>query len=153
MIMHGGDDGELGHYGFPCDHVFDWTQEELETRLDIGEGERMPTLEALFKLCANNRDMLLNIELKAPTSTAIASRYDHKRAAQIVCNLVSKYRVAAQTMISSFSNHVLDAVNEACEGKRDFVVQSLRNATGGPDEYDTEDSIAGVNIIYSQLSR
>jgi len=29
MIMHGGDDGELGHYGHPDDHVFDWTCEEL----------------------------------------------------------------------------------------------------------------------------
>jgi hypothetical protein len=48
MIMHGGDDGEMGEYGFPTDHVFDWTKDELETRLDIGQGERMPTLEALF---------------------------------------------------------------------------------------------------------
>ncbi len=153
MIMHGGDDGELGHYGFPSDHVFDWTKAELESRIDIGEGERMPTLEALFELCANNRDISLNIEMKAPMSDVQASRYDHKRAAHIVCNLVNKYRVAAQTMISSFGNHVLEAVNEACEGKRDFVVQSLRNCDGGPDEYDKDDSIAGVTVLYSQLSR
>ena len=44
MIMHGGNDGELSHYGHPDDHVFDWTAEEL-MQLDIGEGERMPTLE------------------------------------------------------------------------------------------------------------
>ena len=79
--MHGGDDGELTEYGFPSDHVFDWTKAELESRIDIGEGERMPTLEVLFEECANNKDILLNIEMKAPCSEAVASRYDHKRAA------------------------------------------------------------------------
>ena len=47
MIMHGGDDGELGQYGYPHDHVFNWTCEELKS-LDIGEGERMPTFEELL---------------------------------------------------------------------------------------------------------
>ncbi len=56
-------------------------------------------------------------------------------------------------MISSFNNHVIQEMNEACEGKRDFVVQSLRNFDGGPDDYEIDDTIAGVNIIYSQLSR
>ena len=44
MILHGGDDGQLAKYGYPDDHVFNWTAEELQ-RLDIGEGEPMPTLE------------------------------------------------------------------------------------------------------------
>ena len=81
MIMHGGDDGEMGEYGFPTDHVFDWTKDELETRLDIGQGERMPTLEALFQECANNSTILLNIEMKAPSEPEHANRYDHKLCA------------------------------------------------------------------------
>ena len=75
MIMHGGNDGQLSHYGLPDDHVFDWTAEEL-MRLDIGEGERMPTLEELFKLSDEAPEMLLNIEVKAPDSADIAARYD-----------------------------------------------------------------------------
>ncbi len=86
--MHGGDDGELTEYGFPSDHVFDWTKAELES-LDIGEGERMPTLEALLDECATNKDILLNIEMKAPCTEAVACRYNIKRAAQIVCNLIN----------------------------------------------------------------
>ena len=70
-----------------------------------------------------------------------------------MCNLINKYRLATQIMISSFHNHVIKEVTEACEGKRDFVVQSLRNSDGGPDDYDIDESITGVNVIYSQLSR
>jgi len=153
--MHGGDDGELTAYGYPQDHVFDWTKAELESRIDIGEGERMPTLEALLQRCAANKQILLNIELKAPSSEAVASRYDKSLAAHIVCNLINKYRIASQTMISSFDTNVIKAVHIACEGKRDFVVQSLRNFDGGPDpsDYAIDESMQGVNLIYSQLSR
>ena len=52
MILHGGSDGQLDHYGLEeSERVFNWTQDELQTRIDIGEGERMPTLEALIQLC------------------------------------------------------------------------------------------------------
>ena len=78
MIMHGGDNGELGHYGHPNDHVFDWTAEQLQTQLDIGEGERMPTFKQLLELCANHKGILLNIELKAPTNETHASRYSRE---------------------------------------------------------------------------
>ena len=38
MVLHGGNEGQLAKYGFPDDHVFDWTYNELRT-LDIGAGE------------------------------------------------------------------------------------------------------------------
>ena len=103
-----------------------------------------------------NTKFLLNIELKAPNDTNIATRYNHKLAARIVCDLISKYRVAHLTMISSFSEAVISAVNEATQGRRDFIIQSLRNFDLGPDpaNYEIEqEECHGVNIVYSELTR
>jgi len=47
--------------------------------------------------------MLLNIEVKAPDTPEIAARYDTEKAANTLCHLISKYRVAKRTMISSFN--------------------------------------------------
>ena len=66
MVLHPGDDGELGQYGFPDDRVQEWTQEELQSRIDVGGGERIPTLEQVLQLCLLSPQMLINIELKAP---------------------------------------------------------------------------------------
>lgn len=46
VIIHGGDNGELNHH-FKLDevkYIFDQTYEELQA-LDVGEGERIPTLD------------------------------------------------------------------------------------------------------------
>ena len=107
MIMHGGDDGQLDHYGFPNDYVFDWTCAELQSRLDIGEGERMPTLDELIEVCQGAPEVLLNIELKAPCNAVIANRYDHFLAAQIVCNAIARNHIARKTMVSSFDQKVI----------------------------------------------
>ena len=45
MVMHGGADGELSDYGRSNDYVYDWDSTQLQTKLDIGGGARMPTLE------------------------------------------------------------------------------------------------------------
>ena len=101
--------------------------------------------------------MLLNIELKAPTDNVISARYNHRLAAEIVCNLISQHRIAHQTMISSFSPKVINAVNLASQGRRDFIIQSLRNFDLRPDPENyaiSADSLShGVNIVYTQLTR
>lgn len=59
-------------------------------------------------------------------------------------------------MISSFSPEVINAVNVASQGHRDFVIQSLRNYDLRPDPADyaiERGSSHGVNIVYSQLTR
>ena len=50
---------------------------------------------------------------------------------------------------------MIEAVQSATEGKRDFVVQSLRNYDAGPDpaNYNIDENTNGVNLIYSQMSR
>ena len=155
MIMHGGDNGELNKYGYPNDYVFDWTSKDLIERLDIGEGERMPTLEMLLKEAVKRPNMLLNIELKAPADEAVAPRYNMKLAAQIVINMINEYQMTRQIMMSSFNMKVIKAVHEATEGRRDIFVQSLRNFDTGPDpaDYTIDESMHGVNLIYSQLNK
>lgn len=44
MITHGGDNGQLALYGYPDDLVYNWTQEELQSRIKLPNGEKMPTL-------------------------------------------------------------------------------------------------------------
>ena len=152
--MHGGMDGQLDHYGYPEDHVFDWTYEELQT-LDVGDGEKMPTLEQLFELSSEAPEMLLNIEVKEPNTPEIAARYDIALASNVLCNLISKHRVAKRTMISGFSAKYLQAIKVASAGHRDFFIQSLRNEDGSPDaeDYQIDAEFHGVNIIYNQLNR
>ena len=43
VVMHGGDEGQLSQYGMPDEFVFERTFESLQ-RIDIGEGEKMPSL-------------------------------------------------------------------------------------------------------------
>ena len=61
MVLHGGDDGQLGQYGLPDDFVFDHSFESLR-KLDIGEGETMPTLSEVLSLLKQAPNMLINIE-------------------------------------------------------------------------------------------
>lgn len=75
MIVHGGDDGQLALYGLPEEYVYDWTCEELKTKLKLPNGEEMPTLlEMLFIF--QGSDILLNIELKGPLSADRKSLYN-----------------------------------------------------------------------------
>ena len=67
MILHGGCDGTLKDYGRPQDYIFNWTVEELQ-QIDIGDGEKIPTLESLLELSKSSPNVILNIELKVPKS-------------------------------------------------------------------------------------
>ena len=43
VVMHGGDEGQLSQYGMPDEFVFERTLASLQ-EIDIGDGEKMPTL-------------------------------------------------------------------------------------------------------------
>ena len=79
VIIHGGDNGELNHSinGRENCHVFDCMYEDLCAQIDIGEGQTIPTLDMLLSEFAGT-SLLLNIELKAPIDSNIASRYNHR---------------------------------------------------------------------------
>ena len=154
MIMHGGDNGEHHTQGFKSAYIFDQTQEELQAQIDLGEGQTVPTLDELLELYSDHPNMLLNFEMKVPLDPEVAARYDYKLAAAIVVNAISKYGVAAQTMVSSFDAGMLAAMHEASQGRRDFIIQSLRNFDLGPDpdEYTISETMNGVNVVDTQLT-
>ena len=62
MVLH---DGDLSMYeGYSADDItFRFTQEELQ-QIDIGEGERMPTLEEWIQFYEDSPNILLNFDLK-----------------------------------------------------------------------------------------
>ena len=66
MITHGGDDGQLTLYGFPDNYVYDWTCQELKTKLQLPNGEQIPTLEEMLTVFIKDgkSETILNIELK-----------------------------------------------------------------------------------------
>lgn len=115
----------------------------------------MPTLEDVLQLFQGATEILLNIEVKAPEDPEIAARYDHEKAANVLCNLIDKLRVAKRTMVSSFSSRQLQDIKRASASHRDFVIHSLRNGDGGPcpDNYELDSEMDGLNILYSQLNR
>ena len=52
-------------------------------------------------------NMLLNMELKAPSKKYWIDRYDYDLAAQKVVELIYKYDIELKVMISSFRNYQL----------------------------------------------
>ena len=122
MVLHGGDNGQLNKYGLDEDHVFQWTQEQLQSQIDLGEGERIPTLEALIILCQNRPNMLMNIELKGPFDEEWVSQYDYNLAAQKVIDLIDKYNIAPKVMVSSFVPRIIDSVIAVSTPERKFII-------------------------------
>lgn len=54
--------------------VFDYTFEELKA-LDVGNGERIPSLQELFELI--KKQLYINIEIKSPFDLAYKPKYNH----------------------------------------------------------------------------
>lgn len=129
MVLHGGSDGQLSLYGLENERVFNWTQEELQTKIDLGQGERIPTLESLIMLCMDSPSMLLNIELKGPLTAKWEAMYNYDLAAQKVVSLIEEYGIGLKTMVSSFVPKILESILRASpdEASRDFIIQSLCN--------------------------
>ena len=87
MITHGGDNGQFDKYGLPQDFVYEWSCADLKAKLDMGDGEKMPTLPELLDLTAKT-EMFMNIELKGPMDEEYMKKYDFVKASQIIIDLV-----------------------------------------------------------------
>ncbi|TNV76407.1 hypothetical protein FGO68_gene13413 [Halteria grandinella] len=107
VVAHGGDDGNLKDYGRPEDYIYDWTLEQLQT-LDAGEGNKIPTLEEVFKLF--DKQVFINIELKGPRTAEFKKRYDCALAAQLVSDLVHQYEYHGRFLVSSFNADILEEI-------------------------------------------
>ena len=154
VVLHGGDDGELNHYGLNNEYIFNWTKEQLQTRIDIGEGQRIPTLQSVIDLCQNCPKMLLNIELKGPWSEEVKNQYDHTMAARKTIDMINENDIANKVMISSFNNEVLDAVISVSATPRRFMVQRLTSPDfeDDRDQYNTFEDHSGVNIFFNYIT-
>ena len=131
MVLHGGAQGELSLYGMPEEYVYNWTCEELQSdKIDIGEGERIPTLLQLIELCDGHDDMLLNIELKGPDSPEYKPKYDFDAAARIVYKMILDHDIANKVMLSSFQPEIIDAMKKVSFENRKFMIHRLKCDVG-----------------------
>ena len=149
MVLHGGLQGELTLYGMPTEYVQDWTREELQSdRIDIGGGERIPTLLQLIQLCEGKDDMLLNIELKGPKDPEIAKKYDFALAAKLVVDMINEHNIGFKTQVSSFRYQFIDALLELQKTQgRSYMLQCLKH-----EQEDTRDGTDGVTTYIPSLT-
>lgn len=150
MVLHGGSNGKLSDYG-RTDYVFQLTQQELQSLINLGGGERIPTLEALFQLCQTAPAMLLSLEMKAPSDEPWVSTYNKDVAAQKVVQLITMYNVGSRLMVSSFKPSMLTSVLLASStSPRTFTVYSLLDK--GATNFSTPLGMNGLHITYDDLT-
>ena len=91
----------------------------------MGDGERIPTLESVIKLCQNTPNMLMNIELKGPRFGPMISKYNYELAAKKVVDLIDKYNIASKVMVSSFVPRILQSIIDVTNPQRKFIIHNL----------------------------
>lgn len=157
MVLHGGCQGELTLYGMRTEYVYEWTAHDLQTKIDIGEGERIPTLQDVIALYKDEQ-MLLNIELKGPSDPAFKPRYDFNLAAELVHEMIMENGIAHLVMISSFQADIRSAVHRVAGEQRPYLVQRLTEDTQPHDnewwneEKIIQDGTDGVNMYVPYLT-
>lgn len=72
----------------------------------MGEGERMPKLEEVFKLTSGTL-IQLNIEVKAPHDRETRALYNFRECTRKVHELVVRFGIQDKCYVSSFDNDVL----------------------------------------------
>ena len=132
--------------------MFNWTCDELKA-LDIGEGERIPILKDIFKLC-QNVPIILNIEIKGPSRADLVKTFDYLKTCQTVMNMMREFKVENQVIISSFNDEVAHAISEVTLDTNSFsankfIIFSLKNYWGDScaNDYLTTEIVEGVNVI------
>ena len=114
----------------------------------------MPTLAEVLELLKTAPNMLINIEIKAPSETpAILARYNYKKACQIVKQHIDWFQVAERTIISSFCTLVTRQM-KAIAPVRNFQILQLLNY-GGLEKhgYPTPRGMQGINIDLHYLDQ
>ena len=75
VVLHGGPNGELTDFARPKDFIWKMTHHQLQ-KLDLGEGEKVTTLEEVLMLMLDASKMLINIEIKCPAEPAHYKAYE-----------------------------------------------------------------------------
>ena len=152
MVMHGGVDGDLGAYGRPKDYVYDWDSTQLQTKLDIGGGERMPSLEYVIMLALDAPKMQIHIEVKVPfRSEKAKARYDSLTACKLVRDLIDKYEIRERTSVIVWDPQVVANMYKVKKQRwypKDFKILQLVNMYLEPPKigYETQRGLEGILI-------
>lgn len=110
------------------------TAKEL-VQIDIGEGERIPTLEEFIQLFEPYPHILLNFDLK------IDDREYYAEYATAVLDLIDEYDIALKTVVESFNHKLLRAVIDASPSDIQFrIVEDFSVKPG----YINSSSITGA---------
>jgi glycerophosphoryl diester phosphodiesterase len=127
MVLHGGSEGELSSYGMPDQLAYEWTCDELQSdKIDIGEGQRIPTLAQVLDLCQDKDDMLINIELKAPWEMHNRVKYDYHNAVRVVYDMIMEQGIGHKVQVSSFIPEMIESLVHISKVEgRDFIISSL----------------------------
>ena len=100
VVIHGEDDGSIHKTTNGTGKV-----NELEylylSRLDAGEGERIPTLEEVIIMCKDK--VFLNIEIKDPQI---------EKTTSAVLSLIDQYQMRNQIALSSFEHEYYSELNK-----------------------------------------
>jgi len=71
----------------------------------MGDGYRVPTLAEVFNLI--NKQIMVNIEVKAPHNDDVKGKYDYKLCIRKVFDLIISNNAMSHYVISSFDPDVL----------------------------------------------
>ena len=114
----------------------------------------MPTLAEVLKLLKEAPNMLINIEIKAPSETpAVLARYNYKLACQIVKEHIDWFQVEERTIISSFVSLVTKQM-KAIAPVRNFQILQLLNYGGlEKNGYPTPRGMQGINLDLHYLDQ
>ena len=125
-------------------------------KIDIGGGERIPTLEAVLMLCLDAPKMIVNIELKSPCEPKHQESYPTKLMCRQTRDLIDKYQIWERTMVSAFDIQVTTCMQLMAKQRwveRDFMIMQLYNGSlwPTPAEVKTPKGMTGINVRVSAL--
>jgi len=92
VVIHGEDDGSI-HKSTNGSGIVNDLEYLYLSRLDAGEGEKVPSLEEVIELCKDK--VFLNIELKDPQI---------EKTMNAVLSIIDRFRIRHQIAISSFKH-------------------------------------------------
>ena len=103
VVLHGGQNGELDAFNRPKDFVWKMNLAQLQ-KLNLGDGEKITTLEEVLMLALDASRMLINIEIKTPADPKHYADYEPAQwqLCKQVRDLLDMLQIQERTIVSSF---------------------------------------------------
>lgn len=152
VVLHGGVDGQVEEYTQENKCIFEYNFIEIQS-FDVGEGERVPTLDQVFELV--KRQIFINIEIKTPYTEIIRKKYDYKSSLNKVYSMIRHYGMQRTCCISSFDRELIkDALDLNKEFNEIIPIYHLYNYH---DYLEIPDDFMyyghGINISSTKLNK